>query len=100
MTTRTLVESLKEAMPLSRVSDYIPGNPHVATIWRWVAKGVKGIKLSVVRVGGRTMVTPDAIETFLTRLNAVDEAQSPAITQSQRRKQAETANKVLAEVLS
>ena len=97
MTTATLVESLKDAMPLSRASDYIPGNPHVATLWHWVAEGVRGVKLPVVRVGGRTMVTPDAIETFPARLDAADEPQSPTITPSQRRRQAETADRLLQE---
>lgn len=98
MIEHKLTDSLRDAMPLSRASDYIPGNPHVATLWRWVAKGVSGIKLSVVRVGGRTMVTPDAIETFLAALNAADEPQSPEITPSQRRRQSEAARKALAEI--
>jgi hypothetical protein len=43
MTTATLVESMQGAMPVSHVPDYIPGPPvHVATIWRWIAKGVRG----------------------------------------------------------
>lgn len=98
--TATLVESLKDAMPLCRASGDIPGHPHVATLWRWAAKGVRGvrgIRLSVVRVGGRTMVTPDAIEAFLAALNAADESPAPTITPTQRRRQAETANKILQE---
>ena len=98
MATATLVESIRDAMPLSRASDFIPGNPHVATLWRWVSKGVRGVKLSVVRVGGRTMVTPDSIETFLNRLNAADEPQSPSITAGQRRRQSEAARRELAEI--
>ena len=87
-------------MPLSRASDYIPGNPHVATLWRWVSKGVgpNRTKLAVVRVGGRTMVTPESIENFLAALNAPDEPQTPVITAKQRRQQSEAARAALAEI--
>ncbi len=98
MIEHKLTDSLRDAMPLSRASDYIPGNPHAATLWRWVSKGVRGVKLAVVRVGGRTMVTPEAIETFLNRLNAVEETQAPVITPRQRRQQSETARKELAAI--
>ncbi len=79
---------------MSRASDYIPGRPHIATIWRWIAKGVRGIKLEVVRVGGRTMVTPEAIETFLSRLNATD-SPTPQFTPSQRQRMSEAARREL-----
>jgi hypothetical protein len=98
MIKHKLTDSLRDAMPLSRASDYIPGNPHVATLWRWVAKGVRGCKLNVIRVGGRTMVTPDAIETFLAALNAADEPQTPELTTGQRRRQSVAARQALEEI--
>ena len=38
---------------LTKASADVPGNPHVSTLIRWALRGVKGIKLETVLVGGR-----------------------------------------------
>ena len=70
MVANTLSQSLADAVPLTRAADFIPGRPHVATLWRWATKGVRGITLQTAIVGGRRMVTPAALEQFLLALNA------------------------------
>jgi hypothetical protein len=35
-----------------------------STVWRWVNKGVRGIKLQCERVGGRIVITDEAIHEF------------------------------------
>ena len=42
---------------------------HLATAHRWRQRGVKGVKLACVRVGGRWFVTEDAAAAFLAALN-------------------------------
>ena len=42
---------------------------HLATAHRWRQRGVKGVKLACVRVGGRWFVTEDAAAAFLSALN-------------------------------
>ncbi len=75
----TLTKSIKDAISLKQAAGLVPGNPHVATLWRWGNKGVGGHKLATFMVGGRRMVTLEALEDFLQRLNAgiePDEAES------------------------
>lgn len=81
MTSATLTETLKDAISLSQAVDFVPRRPHVATVWRWATKGVRGVRLATVIIGGRRMVTPAALEDFLQRLNAdqpVDDAETDA----------------------
>ncbi len=48
----------------------IPGNPHIATRWRWAMSGIQGVRLETVKVGGRRFTTDAAIRRFLAALNA------------------------------
>lgn len=95
MVTEKLIESMQNAMPISQAAQYIPGRPHIATIWRWTSKGVRGCKLKTVRIGGRTMVTLADIEDFLNRLNSSATSDIPQITPCQRQQQSEAARKEL-----
>ena len=47
----------------------INGKPvHKAAIWRWCRKGIKGISLEHMILGGRYLTTMDAIEIFCNKL--------------------------------
>lgn len=43
----------------------LPGKPSVSTIHRWRLKGVRGIRLSTVVIGGRRFVDRAALEDFI-----------------------------------
>ncbi len=47
----------------------IPGNPHTATVWRWALRGVRGVKLDTLVVGGVRFTSEEAIARFLAALN-------------------------------
>lgn len=77
----TLTETLKDAITLSQAVDLVPRRPHVATVWRWATRGVRGIKLRTWLSGGTRVTTPAALEEFLQRLNAdlpADEGEAAA----------------------
>jgi len=64
--------------PLSKLP--IATRPHVATAWRWATRGVRGVKLATVLIGGRRYATRRAVEQFLNELNAPPgRAPSPAV---------------------
>jgi hypothetical protein len=52
--------------------------PRVATLYRWRRDGVRGHKLKVVRIAGRSFVSVRAIKEFLAAVDA--EYQSPSGT--------------------
>ncbi len=81
MAVATLTEKLKDAISLSQAVDFVPRRPHVATIWRWATRGVRGIKLQTWMSGGTRVTTPQALEEFLLALNAgqpADDAETDA----------------------
>lgn len=69
MAADTLTHTLRDAITLAQAVDYVPGRPHVATLWRWATRGVRGVVLETAIVGGRRMTTPAMIEAHLRRLN-------------------------------
>jgi hypothetical protein len=52
-------------IPLAKAP--LPG--HVATKWRWAMKGVRGVKLESIVVGGQRFTTADACRRFVANLN-------------------------------
>ena len=52
-----------------------------STLWRWYARGSRGVRLEVARVGGQVYTTRDAIRDFITARSVAGGApvpQSPA----------------------
>ena len=70
------------AFPPNGISD--------ATMARWIQKGVKGVKLETLLIGGRRVTSREAISRFIVAQNP-DDAPVAAITATQRRKQSEAA---------
>ncbi len=54
---------------------------HVGTLNRWRDRGVAGVRLEAVRVGGRWMTSWQAVDRFVTALNAARPS-APAPTTS------------------
>jgi hypothetical protein len=47
---------------------------HTSAIWRWARKGVRGVKLECIRVGGEFMTSIEAIGRFTAALANVEPA--------------------------
>ena len=73
---------------------HILGNPSVCALHRWRLNGVRGAKLETLLVGGTRFTSAEAISRFIAAQNP-NECPAPTITPSQRRKQAETADRLL-----
>ena len=42
----------EQLLTLAEAARSLPRCPHIATIYRWISRGVKGVKLEAVRIGG------------------------------------------------
>lgn len=80
--------STLEMVLLSRASALFPNRPSVASIWRWATRGVRGVRLHTVRVGGRSYVTADDVREFLDALNRPTDAAPTTGANSRRAKEA------------
>ena len=79
--------STEDVIPLKEAARITPGRPHVATLFRWASRGVGGFQLEVVRVGGRTCTSREAIQRFCDRLTTGGPT-APAIRTTRSRERA------------
>lgn len=71
-------------------------NVNTATVWRWGTKGVRGVKLETIVIGGRRVTTQEAFERFVAATNPEATATPPAPTPHERRKAIAAAERELA----
>ena len=95
--------SCEKLIRLEDVRDYIPSGRRgkklsKAVMYRWALKGVTGILLETVKVGGSRFTTVEAIERFISAQNggpSLPENTLPA-SPTQRKRAAERAGNQLA----
>lgn len=77
-----------ELITLGQLAKKLPpiqgARPNQSTIWRWVHKGIRGIRLDTVAVGGRTCTTWDAYLAWATAI--ADRGPIPSILPASPRK--------------
>ncbi len=56
----------------------IASHPSPATLYRWALKGVRGIKLETVMMGGRRYTSDEAVDRFFARLSRPQMASTPS----------------------
>ena len=47
---------------ISQAAREIPGRPHLSTVVRWSLRGIKGVRLEKIVVGGRRFTSREAIQ--------------------------------------
>jgi hypothetical protein len=67
----------ESVFPLSEVPSKLPRmrsgkKIHIATIHRWVGRGLRGIKLEVVRIGATRCTSMEALQRFFNALSQAD----------------------------
>jgi hypothetical protein len=55
----------EKLLSLSQAARSLPGPPHPNTLWRWHQRGVRGVKLETVLIGGRRFTSFEALERFV-----------------------------------
>lgn len=70
---------------------------NTATVWRWTIKGVRGVKLESLAVGGRRVTSVEAFERFIAATNSNTVATPPVPSPHERRKAVERAERELKE---
>ena len=53
---------------------------HVSTVYRWISKGVRGVKLEAIRIGGRLYTSDEALQRFAERLTQDPSGQINTVT--------------------
>lgn len=56
---------------LTEAARSLPNKPHVATLYRWMSRGVRGIRLRTFLVGGRRYTSREALDEFINAASQV-----------------------------
>ena len=67
-------------LSLAQAARSLPGRPSPSTLWRWRSRGIGGVRLETVMIGGRRYVSREALERFVGELTAAREPQSNPVT--------------------
>ena len=93
---------LEHLLTLSAAARSLPGRSgrgvHVSTIWRWSQRGIRGVRLETILVGGTRHTSREALQRFFTATTAAADGTPPATrTPHQRRQAAQRAERELGE---
>jgi hypothetical protein len=66
-------------IPIREVPKRLPPRPggkriHISAVYRWIQRGVRGVKLETVRVGGTSYTSTEALQAFAEGLSAVGDS--------------------------
>lgn len=55
-------------LTLPQAAEQLPTKPTRATVWLWVSKGIRGVRLEAVRIGRQWVTSTEALQRFAERL--------------------------------
>lgn len=67
---------------LTEAAKWVPrrrgGRPcHVSTLWRWARRGIRGVKLETIDIGGTSCTSREALDRFYAAVTALRMGQEP-----------------------
>ena len=67
----------EKLITLSEATKYVPRRrkgkrTHCATVYRWAARGLRGVRLETIRVGGSLCTSEEKLQLFFNRLTEAD----------------------------
>jgi hypothetical protein len=91
-----MIDITKEQMlSLKMAARLIPGRDgkpvHLSTIWRWILKGRRGVKLESIVIGGSRFTSREAMTRFIEALNPEQQPVGTIRTSQQRLRASERA---------
>jgi hypothetical protein len=60
----------EKPLPLAEAARLLPKRPNPATLWRWRTRGIRGVRLQTLMIGGRRHVLPSALRQFIEAVTA------------------------------
>jgi len=92
---------IENVMSLANAAKTLPRRrqgkkPHVSTLFRWASRGVRGVRLETIRVGGTICTSTEALQRFCNALTEPDWP-PPGRTNRQRQAAIDRANRELDE---
>ena len=93
-------------IPLREAPKHLPSRPngkriHISACYRWIGRGVRGVRLESIKIGGTTYTSKEALQRFADQSSAQQHVLTSfgSITKS-RQKQIEDATREVDAILS
>jgi len=82
----------EKLVPVRDVPRHLPSRPngkkiHISACYRWISRGVKGVRLEAIRLGGTSYTSVEALQRFADRLATSATAPSTRRVQTITRKE-------------
>ena len=61
----------EDMISVSELPKSLPGSIHISTVFRWMKRGCRGIRLETVRIGGLRYTSKQAVLRFIEETTAV-----------------------------
>jgi len=82
----------EQMLTIADAARELPGRPHISTLWRWIQRGCRGVKLETILLGGMRYTSREALQRFADAVTAAaDGKPAPSRTSSQRERAIEAA---------
>ena len=75
-------------LSFSQAAKVLPGRPHLSTLHRWRLRGIRGVKLETVLIGGRRFTSCEALERFCAAVTAAANGEHTPIRTPRQRERA------------
>ena len=102
-----MIEISNETLiPIRETPRYLPPRPtgkrvHISACYRWISRGVRGVRLEAIKIGGSTYTSIEALQRFADRLATEPSMRlgTEAATPRARQRQIERAAKAVQDQL-
>jgi Protein of unknown function (DUF1580) len=92
-----MIDLSESLLTLSSAAGSLPGKPHTSTLHRWRLRGIRGVRLETILIGGVRYTSREALQRFFNATTAIASGESaPACAAKQRTKAIEAAEHELA----
>ena len=97
--------SNEHLIPIREVSHRLPTRPngkpvHISAVYRWIQRGVQGVRLEYIKIGGTTYTSKEALQRFADRRSLENhDAAAVLTTTATRQKQIERAEREVEAIL-
>jgi hypothetical protein len=93
----------EEVLTFSKAAARLPerrkgSRPHLATFYRWAERGIRGVRLESIQIGGTRCTSTQALQRFFDRLSGIPsetETLSPPALSRERQKAIKQAEREL-----
>lgn len=98
-----MIDPLKESLvSLSEACRLVPRRRagkkcNVATIYRWTAVGIRGVRLESIQIGGSRCTSKEALSRFFAALTCISDPAAPIQLPAARRREIERAERAMSE---